>query len=137
MLIRTHKAWERRPRPATSSPFATTTTSRSWRRSTALPCRPSRATARPAVGAPAASRGPLALGRPAGVDARDRAGRDHQHHGAPCRPGRSSTDRLVVGAPGAEEVFVLQGQSLGRVGELTEASAGLPPQAGDLFGATL
>ena len=251
MLIRTHKAWERRPCPATSSPFATTTTSRSWRRSTALPCRPSRATARPAVGAPAGSRGPLALGRPAGVDARDRAGRDHQHHGAraggdvdheladvkfhvelhvddhlgrrgaapprqrgptgadaadhpapsprrpplprglpggshcrrcgcrprrrrtpcgwrpprpasacrircstrrsnsgpaprlpprsalPCRPGTSSTDRLVVGAPGAEEVFVLKGQSLGRVGELTEASAGLPPQAGDLFGATL
>jgi hypothetical protein len=34
-------------------------------------------------------------------------------------------------------VFVLKGQSLGRVGELTEASAGLPPQAGDLFGATL
>jgi hypothetical protein len=55
----------------------------------------------------------------------------------PCRPGTSSTDRLVVGAPGAEEVFVLKGQSLGRVGELTEASAGLPPQAGDLFGATL
>jgi hypothetical protein len=82
MLIRTHKAWERRPCPATSSPFATTTTSGSWRRSTALPCRPSRATARPAVGAPAGSRGPLALGRPAGVDARDRAGRDHQHHGA-------------------------------------------------------
>src|SRR5215212_5310840 len=44
----------------------------------------------------------------------------------PCRPGTSSTDRLVVGAPGAEEVFVLKGQSLGRVGELTEASAGLP-----------
>ena len=57
--------------------------------------------------------------------------------GSACRPGTSSTDRLVVGAPGAEEVFVLQGQSLGRVGELTEASAGLPPQAGDLFGATL
>src|SRR3954447_17013648 len=57
-------------------------------------------TAPPAVGAPAASRGPLALGRPAGVDARDRAERDHQHHGAPCRPGTSSTDRLVVGAPG-------------------------------------
>jgi len=53
-----------------------------------------------------------------------------------------STWNVVDGPPrrrgaGAEEVFVLQGQSLGRVGELTEASAGLPPQAGDLFGATL
>src|SRR3954466_14074361 len=68
MLIRTHKAWERRPCPATSSPFATTSTSGSWGRATALPCRPSRVTARPAVGAPAGSRGPLALGRPCPVD---------------------------------------------------------------------
>jgi hypothetical protein len=34
-------------------------------------------------------------------------------------------------------VFLLEGRSLSSVGELTEASAGLPPQTGDLFGATL
>jgi hypothetical protein len=44
---------------------------------------------------------------------------------------------LAVGAPGADEVFLLEGRSLSSVGELTEASAGLPPQTGDLFGATL
>ncbi|HYY11806.1 MAG TPA: hypothetical protein VE781_12775 [Kineosporiaceae bacterium] len=44
---------------------------------------------------------------------------------------------LVVGAPGGDEVFVLEGRSLSSVGELTEASAGLPTQTGDLFGATL
>jgi hypothetical protein len=44
---------------------------------------------------------------------------------------------LAVGAPGADEVFLLRGPSLGVVGELTEASAGLPAQTGDLFGAAL
>jgi hypothetical protein len=44
---------------------------------------------------------------------------------------------LAVGAPGAAEVFVVQAPALAVATTITEATAGLPPQAGDLFGATL
>jgi hypothetical protein len=44
---------------------------------------------------------------------------------------------LAVGAPGAAEVFVVQAPAQAVATTITEATAGLPPQAGDLFGATL